>query len=87
MAQSFKVRALNLRLQGYIRGTHLTGAAGCCITAVRLTSQVSRKGSLSLKATSWPGTRPQPAGTAGLRLSVGSDAASFVPGTPAQARA
>ena len=56
--------------------------AGCGFWST-LTSVVSRKGSRSQNATSWPGTLPQPTGTAGRRLSVGSDAASFVPGTPA----
>jgi len=44
----------------------------------------SRKGRRSLKATSWPDIMPRPACTAGLRLSVGSAAASLVPSTPSQ---
>ena len=48
------------------------------------TSVVSRKGRRSQKAVSWPGILPQPMGTAGLRRSEVSAAASLVPGTPAQ---
>lgn len=57
---------------------------GMLHTCGECTSVVSRKGRRSQKATSWPGILPQPAGTAGLRRSLASAAASLVPGTPAQ---